>query len=176
MNGIDESVYEWFVGQREPWLTTVMQVITTLGGSAFLIPLVITLGAWYRRRRGTWRPLALLAASYVGALLLSNGLKALFGRPRPPVASAIGEYLSPAMPSGHATDAAAVWLMVGLVVAGGTAIGRRRRVGTWLAVGSIVLLVGVSRLYLAAHWLTDVIAGWTIGTAWALVVARLWRR
>lgn len=177
MNGIDEAVFEWFVEHREPWLTTVMQVVTTLGGSAFLIPFALALGGWYGWRRGTWRPLALLAASYVGALALSNGLKALFGRPRPPVAFAIGEYVSPALPSGHATHSAAVWLMVGFVVAAGvgtgTAVGRRRRVGGWVAVGSIVGLVGVSRMYLAAHWLTDVLAGWTIGTAWALVVVRL---
>lgn len=172
MSGIDESVHQWFLAHREPWLTAVMQVITTLGGSAFLIPLLIALGAWYRWRHETWRPLALLGTSYVGAVLLSNVLKALFGRPRPPVASAIGEYLSPAMPSGHATHAAAVWLMVGLVVVGGTGIERRRRVGGWVAVGAVVLLVGVSRLYLAAHWLTDVLAGWTLGTASALLVAR----
>lgn len=177
MNGIDEPVFEWFVEHREPWLTTVMQAVTTLGGSAFLIVLVVALGGWYGWRRGTWRPFALLGASYLGALALSNGLKALFGRPRPPVAFAIGEYLSPALPSGHATHSAAVWLMIGMVVASGvgtgTATGRRRRVVTWVAVGSIILLVGISRLYLAAHWLTDVIAGWTVGTVWALVVARL---
>jgi membrane-associated phospholipid phosphatase len=172
VSGIDESVYQWFVAHREPWLTAVMQAVTTLGGSAFLIPLVAALGAWYRWRHDSWRPLALLGTSYVGALLLSNVLKALFGRPRPPVASAIGEFLSPAMPSGHATHAAAVWLMVGLVVVGGTGIGRRRRLVGWLAVGAIVLLVGISRLYLAAHWLTDVLAGWIIGTVWALAVAR----
>jgi membrane-associated phospholipid phosphatase len=175
VTGLDEAVFEWFVEHREPWLTTVMQVVTNLGGSALLIPLVIALGAWYRRRHGTWRPLAVLSAGYIGAWLLSNGIKALTDRARPPAVLAIGHYDSPAFPSGHATHAAAVWIIVGIVVTSHTAR-RRLRIATWLAVGSIVVLVGITRLYLAAHWLTDVVAGWTIGALWALfVTASSWR-
>ena len=178
MNGIDRGVFEWFVEHREAWLTTVMQAVTTLGGSALLIPLGILLGAWYRWRRGTWLPLALLGTTYLGAWALSNTIKALTDRPRPPAAFAIGHYDSPAFPSGHATHAAAVWIMVAIVMAASTTR-RRLRTITWVAVGSIIVLVGITRLYLAAHWLTDVLAGWTIGALWALLVtwcSASWRR
>jgi membrane-associated phospholipid phosphatase len=86
-----------------------MRIVTGLGGSGFLIPLVVVLGLWYRRRAGSWRPLALLGSAYVGAFLQSNGLKELVDRGRPPAALAIGQYDSPAFPSGHVTHAAAVW-------------------------------------------------------------------
>jgi undecaprenyl-diphosphatase len=155
-----------------------VRLVTVLGGSAFLIPLAISLGAWCRWRFRRWQPLALLGAAYLGALILSNSIKALTDRGRPPASLAIGIYDSPAFPSGHATHAAAVWLMVGLVVAS-IAPRRRQQFATWVAAGSITLLVGISRLYLGAHWLTDVLGGWTIGGLWMLLVTLVsgrWRR
>lgn len=152
-----------------------MRIVTGLGGSGLLIPLVLLFGGWLWRRTGRGRPLALLGSAYVGAFLLSNGLKALADRARPPAALAIGHYDSPAFPSGHATHAAAVWVMVGIVLASGTGATRQRRIATWVAVGVIVVVVGVSRLYLAAHWLTDVLAGWAIGGLWALTMYSLLR-
>jgi undecaprenyl-diphosphatase len=175
LSGIDQSVFEWFLEHREPWLTTVMKAVTLLGGSAFLIPLAIGIGAWFRWRSGRWQPLAMLGCAYLGALILSNSIKTLADRGRPPASLAIGVYDSPALPSGHATHAAAVWLMVGLVVAA-TAPRGRQRFAVWTAVVSIVVLVGVSRLYLGAHWLTDVLAGWAIGALWVLLVMLLMGR
>lgn len=169
LSGMDQSVFEWFVEHREPWLTTVMRLVTLLGGSAFLIPLGLALGGWFRWRSGTWRPLAQLASAYLGALVLSNSIKALVGRGRPPAAAAIGVYDSPSFPSGHATHAAAVWIMVGVITAAAIR-DRRRRVAVWIAVGAVVGLVGVTRLYLAAHWLSDVLAGWAVGGLWAVLV------
>jgi membrane-associated phospholipid phosphatase len=168
LNAVDQSVLEWFVEHREPWLTTVMQAVTVLGGSSFLIVLVLGLGVRYRVRHATWRPFALLGSAYVGAWALSNTIKELADRARPPAAFAIGHYDSPAFPSGHATHAAAVWIMVAVVLTLSTS--RKRTFITWAAAGSIVAVVGVTRLYLAAHWLTDVLMGWTIGGLWVLLL------
>jgi membrane-associated phospholipid phosphatase len=175
LSGIDRSVFEWFVEHRESWLTTVMQVVTTLGGSALLIPLVIGVGVWCRWRGRSWRPLAILGAVYLGAWAASNAVKALTDRARPPADLAIGHYDSPAFPSGHATHAAAVWIAVAVVMASTTA-GRRYRSAIGAGVGSIIVLVGLSRLYLGAHWLTDVLAGWALGALWALLVTGWWHR
>jgi membrane-associated phospholipid phosphatase len=167
---IDQSVFEWFVEHREPWLTTVMQAVTVLGGSSFLIVLVLGLGVRYRVRHATWRPFALLGSAYFGAWALSNSIKELVDRARPPATFAIGHYDNPAFPSGHATHAAAVWIMVIVVLT--LATSQRSKVATWVIAGSIVLMVGITRLYLAAHWLTDVLMGWAIGALWALVLIR----
>ncbi len=171
MTELDQSLLRWFVDHREPWLTSVVRIVTTLGGSGLLIPLVLALGAWYWRRRQSLRPLALLGAAYTGAFVLSHTIKALVDRARPPALLAIGSYDSPSLPSGHATYAAAVWTMVAVVVAAGTTR-RWPKVAVWVAAGAIIGTVGITRLYLAAHWLTDVVAGWAIGAVWTLLVVR----
>lgn len=159
--GLDQSVLDWFVEHREPWLDPVMQVMTTLGGSAFLIPLVLAVGAWSWRRHGTGRPLTLLAAAYMSSWFVSQSIKVLVGRARPPVSVALGDWSGYAFPSGHATEAAAVWGMLAVVlVAGAPRAQRNKAIG---AAVTVVVMVGITRLYLAAHWLTDVLAGWCFG-------------
>lgn len=166
---LDRTVLDWFVEQREPWLSRVAEVVTVLGSSVLLIPLVVAVGAWFWRRHGTARPFILLALAYGGAYAVSQVLKVIVGRPRPPVGVAIGHYSGYAFPSGHATQVAAVWLMLAVVVAARTP-SWRGAVWAWVAATSTVVVVGITRLYLAAHWLTDVLGGWAFGTLWFLLV------
>jgi len=166
---LDRTVLDWFVAHREPWLSTVFEVVTVLGSSVFLIPLVVAVGAWCWQRHGTSRPFALLAASYLGAYVMSQSLKAIIGRPRPPVGVAIGHYAGYAFPSGHATQVAAVWLMLAAVVVAAVP-SSRHKMWVWVAATSTVVVVGITRLYLAAHWLTDVLGGWAFGSLWFLAV------
>jgi membrane-associated phospholipid phosphatase len=172
---IDRSVLMWFVRHREPWLTTAVRIITTLGGSAVLIPLVLSIGAWYRWGRHRSRPLALLSGAYGGSFLLSQAVKALTDRARPPANLAIGHFGGHAFPSGHATEAAAVYGMLAVVVATGISC-RRGRVAVWAGAVLLVTMIGITRLYLAAHWLTDVLAGWALGSAWVLAILAAQRR
>jgi undecaprenyl-diphosphatase len=68
-------------------------------------------------------------------------------------------------PSGHATDAAAVYGMLAVLL---VAVVPRRgaKVAVWAAAVVVVGLVGLSRIYVGGHWLTDVIAGFALGVAW----------
>lgn len=167
--GLDRAVLDWFVEHREPWLDAITQIVTVLGSSVLLIPLVVAVGGWYWRRHGTARPFALLAVTYGGAYLVSQSIKVLVGRPRPPTGVALGHFSSYAFPSGHATQAAAVYLMLAVVLAAGTTRWRQK-VSIWTVAVVIVTVVGITRLYLAAHWLTDVLGGWAFGSLWCLVV------
>jgi undecaprenyl-diphosphatase len=167
--GLDQAVLDWFVDHREPWLNTAMQVVTTLGSSAFLIPLLLAVSAWYWRRHRTYRPFTLLALAYGGSYVVSQSIKVLVGRPRPPAGLVIGHYSGYAFPSGHATEAAAVYGMLAVVLAAAT-LDWRRKVAVWATATVTVTLVGITRLYLAAHWLTDVLGGWCFGTLWFLLV------
>ncbi|HEV7535476.1 MAG TPA: bifunctional DedA family/phosphatase PAP2 family protein [Acidimicrobiia bacterium] len=165
----DQPVLRWFVRHREPWLTTAMRIITTSGSSAVLIPLGLAIGAWYRWGRHRPRPLTLLGAAYGGSFLLSQAVKALTDRARPPANLAIGHFGGHAFPSGHATEAAAVYGMLAIVVAAGTPRWRHK-VAAWATAVMTVTIIGISRLYLAAHWFTDVLAGWALGSAWVLLL------
>jgi membrane protein DedA with SNARE-associated domain/membrane-associated phospholipid phosphatase len=165
----DRPVLLWFARHREPWLTTTMQILTTLGSSALLIPLVLAVGGWYWWRRRTPRPIILLGAAYGGSDLLSQSVRALAGRDRPPARLAVGHFAGHAFPSGHATQAVAAYGMLAVVLASGTPRWRRK-VAAWTAAFSIATTVGITRLYLGAHWLTDVLGGWALGNLWLLVV------
>jgi len=94
---LDGPVQRFFVAEREAWLTPLMRAITDLGNAAVLAGLIAVVGlGWWMRTR-SWRPLWLLASAYLGAWVLSDTVKELTHRPRPPAAqrSATG----PATPS-----------------------------------------------------------------------------
>lgn len=100
-------------------------------------------------------------------------LKPLFGRARPVAAGElIGVADSFALPSGHAANAAAVFTAIALVASViWWRAGQRRAI--WGVAVTATLAVGVSRVWLAAHWPSDVLAGWLVGAGWALLVAVL---
>jgi undecaprenyl-diphosphatase len=162
---LDRPVLDWFVTHREAWLSNAAKIVTDLGSSSVLIPLVIVAGGWWWGRRHTLRPLALLGTSYAGSEVLFRAVKTLSNRRRPPNALAVQHFHGLAFPSGHATQAAAVWGMLAALIAAGSP-SWRRTVAVWTAAIVIAGLVGVTRVYLGAHWLTDVLAGWAFGVLW----------
>jgi undecaprenyl-diphosphatase len=147
-------------------------VLTWLGSTAFIIPAGLAIGLYFLIRRRDWRPLALLTAAVAGAVGLYHIVKSLVGRPRPPAEIWIGHYTGAAFPSGHATQSVAFYAMLAIVLGAGLSV--RRRALLWSAAALVVLVVGASRIYLGAHWLTDVLAGYALGACWvAIVVAVL---
>ena len=168
----DPHVTAWVITHRTGWLTSALSVLTWLGSTAFIIPAGLAIGLYFLLRRRTWRPLALLAAAVAGAVGLYDIVKPVVGRPRPPAGIWIGHYTGAAFPSGHATQSAAFYAMLAIIL--GTGLSSRRRAILWSAAALVVLIVGASRIYLAAHWLTDVLAGYALGATWvAIVVAVL---
>src|SRR6266511_1423307 len=92
------------------------------------------------------------------------------GRARPPARFDLGYTFSGyAFPSGHATESLAVWGMLALLTAG---MMRGHRYVPFVVATLVVALVGASRIYLGAHWLSDVLGGFALGGLWlALLVA-----
>jgi len=164
------------VAHRVGWVTALMQTLTSLGSNAVLVPAVVIVGGLFLLRRRDWRPMALLAAALGGAVALYDVVKPLVGRPRPPSSIWIGHYAGPAFPSGHATAAVALYAALALVLSMGASYGRRALV--WSGAALVALVVGASRVYLGAHWLTDVLGGYALGAAWVafLVTIALIRR
>lgn len=162
---VDRPVALFFVSHREAWLTRLLQDLTNLGSIRILLPLIVAVGVGWWLRRRTWRPLALLAAAYLGADLAFNAVKQLVQRPRPPAVILLKPVAGPSFPSGHAAQAVAVYGMLAALAAA-TTTSWPRKVGAWAAAVVIVGVVAVSRLYLGAHWLTDVLGGLALGAAW----------
>jgi undecaprenyl-diphosphatase len=152
-----------------PWLALIARDITSLGGTAVLTLMTLaTLGfLLMTRKRGA---AILVAVSVAGGTLLSSLLKSGFDRPRPDLVPHAVEVTSASFPSGHAMLATVTYLTLGALL---VQVQEQRGVQIYLLAWALLLslLVGASRIYLGVHWPTDVLAGWCVGAAWALLCA-----
>ncbi len=140
-----------------------MRTLTWLGSAAVLYPATLVLALYWWRRERDRRPGAMLAASLAGSTVLYNIFKRITERPRPPAPDALGTYSHWSFPSGHATQCMAFFAML-LALAW---LAGRPRLRLWSIAAAVVLAVGASRIYLGAHWFTDVLGGYALGGAWA---------
>lgn len=150
------------------WLKEAAADITSLGGISVLglFALIVIVFLLSQRK---WLSSLLLALGLVGGVMLSEGLKAVFERERPPQAMQAVETINASFPSGHALLATVFYLSVAVMLT--RAFPRQRFKIFVLGVGMVMaLLVGLTRIYLGAHWATDVFAGWAVGSAWAMVL------
>jgi undecaprenyl-diphosphatase len=148
------------------WLPEAAADLTSLGGISVLgLFALIALGFLLIQKK----PLSavLLVVGLIGGVALSEGLKSVFARERPPVDYQMVETLNASFPSGHALLATVFYLTLGVML---TRAFPQRRLKAYAlgAAITIALLIGVTRIYLGAHWATDVFAGWSIGAAWAM--------
>jgi membrane-associated phospholipid phosphatase len=166
---LDPHVTAWVVAHRAGWLTIVMRIVTWLGSTAVIIPLAVIVGVLFVLRRRRWWLLAFLAAAIAGAVGLYDIVKFLVGRPRPPSAIWIGHFPGAAFPSGHATQSVAFYATLAIIFGAGRSAAAKTVL--WGAAALVVAIVGASRVYLGAHWLTDVAGGYALGACWAAVIA-----
>lgn len=150
------------------WLLQSAIDISALGGFT-LFWLFGALGLAFllcisRRAEAAW-----FGASLVGASLLNAGLKVWVHRPRPELVPHLALVTNASFPSGHAMVSAAVYLTLAMMI-GETQSSWRIRIFVLTTAVAIVLLVGLSRIYLGVHWPSDVLAGWCFGASWALLV------
>lgn len=159
------------------WLEIGAADITSLGSVTVLSLIVLLIAGLFAANR-RWREAAILIAAPLSGSIVSQVLKQVFGRARPDISLHAVEVMNPSFPSGHAMLSAVVYLTLAVLVERFTT---RQQVKTYaLAAGILLsLLVGCSRVYLGVHWPTDVVAGWSLGAAWALawwLIAWFWER
>lgn len=169
----DEHIMRWVAGHRPDWLNdvafAVMDVGVHLAGAA-ACALVVSL--FVRRFRYRWAAAAALVASLVAGLLAS-GLKHLFDRPRPPADLALVTVSGLSFPSTQAAHTAAV--AAALIVA--PTWSSRTMLRTAMVVSVLALVgIGACMVYLGAHWLTDVVAGWVVGVSCGVAAGLAARR
>jgi membrane-associated phospholipid phosphatase len=162
----------WVAAHRTDWLNHVafgvMDVGTTVAGIAVC---ALVAAAFVRRSRLRWAAAAAVVAFLVAGLLAS-GLKPLFGRPRPPADLALVTVGGASFPSAQAAETAAV--AVALLVATAWSSRNAMRVA---AAGSVLVLAGIGgcMVYLGAHWVSDVLAGWALGAGCGWLAGRVAR-
>jgi undecaprenyl-diphosphatase len=175
---IDEIVLLAFRNPNNPaypigpvWLQIMFRDITPLGGYAVVILISLAVIGYLlmdgKRGAALW-----VLASAGGGAALSNLLKFAIERPRPDIVARLVEVNTTSFPSGHATLAAVTYLTLGALL---SRVEPRRRAKIYVLTVAVALtfLIGVSRIYLGVHWPTDVLAGWCIGAAWAMLCWRI---
>lgn len=153
------------------WLRLAMTDLTALGGYTVLTMITGFATGYLIVVRKTVIA-AGLAGSVISGLVISSLLKLVYLRPRPDIVVHLVAVQSSSFPSGHATNSAVTYLTLGIFLAGAE---KNRWVRTYLMAVAIFLTVavGVSRVYLGVHWPSDVLAGWCVGSLWAVLCSIL---
>jgi undecaprenyl-diphosphatase len=144
-------------------LVSVVKAVTWLGSDGVLWT-IIGVSAVFLAFRRRWRLVAYLLVTGAGALVMDPILKDLVGRLRPVVAHPIAHGGGNSFPSGHSLGSIVCYGAVFLVFLP-AARGRWRTVLRAVVV-TLVALIGISRILLGVHYLSDVLGGWTLGIAW----------
>jgi membrane-associated phospholipid phosphatase len=171
---LDDEIMRFVIAHRTPALTAVAEAVETAGDSRQVVWAVGVAGLVLVLGLRAWRVGAAALVALVTAWLVTNGLKVMLQRPRPPDPVGLLPLDGWSMPSGHAARLVAVSVAV-LVAARWSASGERRPEALALAWGLVVanVVIGVFLVYLGTHWPTDVLAGWALGAGIGWAVGRL---
>ena len=165
---IDGIAYQFFVVRlRRDWLTPIMQSFTSLSAPVVLAVMLIVVAAFAPGRM----PGRFAAANLVGIVALNDALKEIVQRPRPEGFRLIAE-TGYSFPSGHSMVAVAfygflIWLIIRF---------EEDRLQRWiwsLALFFVVIMIGISRVYLGVHYFSDVVAGYCVAAVWLVVFTRI---
>jgi membrane-associated phospholipid phosphatase len=161
--------------RAHPAVVTAARLLTHLGDPAVVTTAAVAAVAVLLAARRP-RPAVFVAAVRLGTLVLSGVTKTAVGRARPRFEDPVAHAFGASFPSGHALGSSSTWLALALVVLPLVARGLR----PWLLVAAVAvaLVVCATRVLLGVHYLSDVTAGFVLGTAWTAVcaaVVTLWR-
>lgn len=159
------------------WLEELMRDITALGGTGVLsfVTLFTVLYLYLQQHR---QMAMFVTIVIVTGMLSSSLLKYGFARPRPDLVPHGSYVYTSSFPSGHSMMSALVYLTLALMFAN-SQIRVSIKVLFITSALFLVLLIGLSRIYLGVHWPSDVLAGWSAGSVWALMsyrFARFWQK
>ena len=174
----DAQLSSWLHSHHTPALTTTMFAITALGSTQLVSSIAAAFGIYFIfKRRFYW--LSAFISSVFGGMLLNRLLKYAFHRPRPFFDNPLLTLTGYSFPSGHTMMATVLYGVVAAYFFTTTSDWRRRGL---IALSALLLItmVGFSRMYLGAHYFSDVLGAMAEGLAWLslclTVVYSFWRR
>lgn len=168
----DHIVFQALQHLRTPLGDTILVTITELGDPIVTTSVTVAVVIWFAFRRA-WRTMAFWIAAVAFASGLNTLIKAIIQRARPEDLSYAGASVF-SFPSGHATVNAVLYVFLAFLVA--LDLRPSLRAPLYLGTSIFVALIGFSRLYLGAHWFSDVVAGLAFATAWVGVLGLVYIR
>jgi membrane-associated phospholipid phosphatase len=167
---LDKPTLAFMERLRSPGLDSLVTGFTNIGGGVGMPILASILTAWLIWASRTWRPLILIGGAAAASTTATTLGKKLVGRTRPDHADAVPPYEnSPSFPSGHTLNTTVV---ISLVVYLACLQLQRTIARAGLIAAGVIFIaaMGMSRVFLGHHWMTDVIMGWVLGLAWVGIV------
>lgn len=148
------------------WLASAGRDLTSLGGVAVLLFVIVT-AAGFLAVSGAYHAMLALVLSTTSGIVVSLLMKRFFARPRPELVPHLDQVYTSSFPSGHSMMSALVYLTLAALLA---PVLKHFWLRCYvLAVATILAgIVGVSRVYMGVHFPTDVLAGWAAGLVWAI--------
>lgn len=168
LTAVDLQLASWLrahstlIGDRIGVTVSLFGSPATMAGLALLVAGLLAYKRW-------WITLAGWVAAFAGAGALNWVLKQIIHRPRPVGAADFLYGASFSFPSGHAMGSLIGYGMLAYLLVAFSSVGRRHSVAVLVAAFLLILLIGLSRLYLGVHFLSDVIAGYAAGAVWLVV-------
>ena len=141
--------------------------ITALGG-VMVLTIVTGIAIGFLVLDGKRRMAVFVAVAVLSGMLAGVVLKRVFHRSRPDIVPHAVYVDSTSFPSGHSMMSAVTYLTLGALLARSHEQRRFRAYFLLLAV-LLTVMVGITRVYLGVHWPTDVLGGWCVGAAWAML-------
>ena len=169
---VDRAMTRAIQSLRNPFFDRVATALTFLGNSWTLVAIgacCLTVFAWFAKPKT-----GLICAAVLLALPLNLWIKSVFERPRPDLVDVILPVIGLSYPSGHAMASVAFYGFLSLL---SWVHIQRRPVRTSLATAFALIAIGISlsRVYLGAHWVSDVFGGATAGLILIFLVAELYK-
>ena len=165
------NVYKLLQNLRTPWGDRIMVAFTELGDAMVTVSVIFAVSVWLILRRAWYSLGYVIAAVFFGSLVVQI-IKVLFHVSRPEALySGISAY---SFPSGHATMSMVLFGFLAVLVS--RRINPRWRWFPFALAGLLIIGIGFSRLYLGAHWLSDVVGGYSLGLVWVTLLAIAYKR
>ena len=166
---IDTAAYTLIVEHlRADWLTPVMEGFSALATPTVLVAMLLVIIAFAPGRRPGW----CCAVNLVLVTLLNLAIKSLVQRPRPEGFRLVTE-TGFSFPSGHSMAAMAFYGLIVWLIWHYESDRRKRAVLT-AAFSLIILMIGISRIYLGVHYASDVLGGFCVSLIWLSLYVKVW--
>lgn len=167
VKGFDTAIYNFIISIKSPFITQIFKGITFFASPVFLIILSILLFFIFKNKK--YGLLSLM--NLIVVTVINQALKFTFTRPRPFEWMLIQES-GYSFPSGHAMVSLGFYGML-IFLIWQTNISKNQKTIWTIVLTILVILIGISRIYLGVHYASDIIGGFTLSLSYLIVATSL---